>query len=55
MNMAVAPPHRNNLKASIVVREKLDFKLDHHIPRYWYGNDAFMTRFLGCFCDVPRR
>lgn len=53
MNMAVAP-HRNNLKASIVVREKLDFKLDLHIPRYWYGNDAFMTRFWGgVFATFP--
>lgn len=49
MNMAIAS-NRDNLKAEIVVREKLDFKLDHSIPKYWYGNDAFMTRFWGGVC-----
>ena len=53
MNMAVAP-NRDNLKADIVVREKLDFKLDHSIPKYWYNNDAFMTRFWGgVFATFP--
>jgi predicted metal-dependent hydrolase len=30
----------------IIPREKLDFKLsDDDIPKYWYGGDAFQSRF----------
>lgn len=37
-------------KKYLVVREKLDFKLDRSIPKYWYDNDPFMTRFWGGVC-----
>ncbi len=30
----------------IVPREQLDFGLDGDIPRYWFGGDAFKTRFF---------
>ena len=31
----------------IVPREKLDFGLDDpRIPKYWFGGDAFKTRFF---------
>ncbi|MES2091702.1 MAG: metal-dependent hydrolase [Pseudomonadota bacterium] len=30
----------------IVPREKLDFGLDGDIPKYWFGGDAFKTRFF---------
>ena len=30
----------------IVPREKLDFGLDDSIPKYWFGGDAFKTRFF---------
>ena len=29
----------------IVPREKLDFGFDQDIPKYWFGGDAFKTRF----------
>ena len=31
---------------TIVPREKLDFGLDGDIPKYWFGGDAFKTRFF---------
>lgn len=35
-----------NKSPTIIPREKLDFKLsDADIPRYWWGADAFKTRF----------
>ncbi len=49
MNMIVNPDF-DNLKKDLVVREHLDFKLDASIPKYWYANDAFMTRFWGGVC-----
>ena len=30
----------------IVPREQLDFGLQGDIPRYWFGGDAFKTRFF---------
>ena len=30
----------------ITPREQLDFKLDASIPKYWFNQDAFKTRFL---------
>ena len=30
----------------IIPRENLDFKLDEKTPRWWYGGDAFKTRFM---------
>lgn len=30
----------------IVPRERLDFGLDGDIPKYWWGNDPFKTRFF---------
>lgn len=35
--------------ADPVVRKNLDFKL-HHIPRFWFGGDAFRTRFFDAVC-----
>lgn len=35
-------------KQTIVPREKLDFDLEGDIPKYWFGGDAFKTRF----CDA---
>src|SRR5690606_22546200 len=31
---------------TIVPREKLDFGLDGDIPKYWFGDDAFKTRYF---------
>lgn len=53
MNMIVKSDF-DNLKKELVVRESLDFKLDDSIPKYWYDNDAFMTRFWGgVFATFP--
>jgi uncharacterized protein len=30
----------------IIPREKLDFGLDGNIPRYWFGGDAFKSRYF---------
>ncbi len=49
MNMAVNSSYAE-IKNDIVVREKLDFKLDHSIPKYWFRNDPFMTRFFDGVC-----
>ncbi len=45
MNM-IANTQYGNLKNDIVVREKLDFKLDDSIPRFWMNNDPYLTRFF---------
>ncbi|GAC1376137.1 MAG: metal-dependent hydrolase [Aquirhabdus sp.] len=50
MNMAVNANYATHLKNDIVVREKLDFKLDHTIPKYWFNNDAFVTRLWDGVC-----
>lgn len=54
MNMAIHSTYtsdaQDHLKNDIVVREKLDFKLDHTIPKYWYRGDAFVTRFWDGIC-----
>ncbi len=34
------------LQHPIVPRERLDFGLDGDIPKYWFGGDAFKTRFF---------
>jgi predicted metal-dependent hydrolase len=47
---SVKDHHNDHLKNDIVVREKLDFKLDHTIPKYWHGGDAFVTRFWDGIC-----
>jgi len=53
MNMVVSKDY-DNIKQNMVVREKLDFKLDHNIPKYWFDNDAFLTRFWGgVFATFP--
>lgn len=49
MNMIVSKDY-DNIKQNMIVREKLDFKLDHSIPKYWFDNDPFMTRFWGGVC-----
>ncbi len=49
MNMIVNAD-LDNLKKDLVVRDKLDFKLDSSIPKYWFGNDPFLTRFWGGVC-----
>jgi len=36
----------------IVPREKLDFGLDGDIPRYWFGGDAFKTRFFDAMSTI---
>lgn len=43
---AVHKPH------PIVPREKLDFGLDGDIPRYWFGGDAFKTRFFDAMSTI---
>jgi uncharacterized protein len=39
-------------KPAIVPREKLDFGLDGDIPKYWFGQDAFKTRFFDAMSSV---
>ncbi len=41
-NMAYNTEHQH----PIVPRERLDFGLDGDIPKYWFGGDAFKTRFF---------
>ena len=43
--MASAPHH-------IVPREKLDFGLAGDIPRYWFGEDPFKTRFFDAMSTI---
>ena len=38
--------HPSDMQHPIVPREKLDFGLDDSIPKYWFGGDAFKTRFF---------
>jgi len=49
MNMIVNTTN-GTPKNDIVVREKLDFKLDDSIPRYWMNNDPYLTRFFDGVC-----
>ena len=43
-----------SLKHPITPRENLDFQLDESIPRYWFDNDAFKTRFMeSIFVSFP--
>ena len=34
----------------MVVREKLDFKLDSTIPKYWFNNDPFLSLLVDGIC-----
>jgi len=44
----------STFKKDLIVREPLDFKLDHTIPKYWFASDPFMTRFWGgVFATFP--
>ena len=36
----------------IVPREKLDFDLDGDIPKYWFGGDAFKSRFFDAMSTI---
>jgi predicted metal-dependent hydrolase len=36
----------------IVPREKLDFGLDGDIPQYWFGGDAFKSRFFDAMSTI---
>ena len=36
--------------ADIIVREKLDFKLDSSLPKYWYENNPIKTRLMDAVC-----
>ncbi len=48
MNPAAETPPVTSRKArvAIVPRQQLDFDLDGDIPRFWFGGDAFKTRFF---------
>ncbi|TAL17126.1 MAG: metal-dependent hydrolase [Aquabacterium sp.] len=46
------PVHRPAGAQAIVPREKLDFDLDGDIPRYWFGGDAFKTRFFDAMSTI---
>lgn len=37
---------------TIVPRQKLDFGLDHDVPRYWLSNDPFRTRFVDAMSTI---
>jgi predicted metal-dependent hydrolase len=40
--------------APMVVRDDLDFGLDHTVPRHWFGGDAFRSRFFDAMsCLFP--
>src|SRR6218665_2557904 len=36
----------------IVPREKLDFDLEGDIPQYWFGGDAFKTRYFDAMSTI---
>ncbi len=41
-------------RQAIVPRVNLDFKLDTGVPKYWYGGDAFKTRYFDAMsCIFP--
>lgn len=42
------PAHR----AAIVPREKLNFQLDGDIPKYWFGDDPFKTRYFDAMSTI---
>ncbi len=44
--MRHATPHQ------IVPREKLDFGLDGDIPKYWFGGDAFKSRYFDALSTI---
>ncbi|MDO9236688.1 MAG: metal-dependent hydrolase [Aquabacterium sp.] len=41
-----------NKPPAIVPREKLDFDLDGDIPKYWFDNDPFKTRFFDAMSTI---
>ena len=41
-----------NHPQQIVPREKLDFGLDGDIPKYWFGGDAFKSRFFDAMSTI---
>ncbi len=44
----------SNSRQAIVPRVNLDFKLDTDVPKYWYGGDAFKTRYFDAMsCIFP--
>src|SRR5690606_30799034 len=45
-HMRHATPHQ------IVPREKLDFGLDGDIPKYWFGGDAFKSRYFDALSTI---
>lgn len=55
--MALIPPLPTDFlraDAPMVVRDVLDFGLDHTVPRHWFGGDAFRSRFFDAMsCLFP--
>lgn len=44
--------HTSSQRHPIVPREKLDFKLDTDVPKYWFGGDAFKTRYFDAMSTI---
>ena len=44
--MTPQPTHAQQQSRPMQAREKLDFQLDEHIPRFWNGGDPYKTRFF---------
>ncbi len=48
--MTISTNHLLKEAADIVVRKKLDFKLDSSLPKYWYEHNPIKTRLMDAVC-----
>jgi predicted metal-dependent hydrolase len=48
--MTISTNHLLKEASAITVREKLDFKLDSSLPKYWYEHNPIKTRLMDAVC-----